>query len=54
VQRWNDLVLHVEGLPTQLDADGRETDPTTHMLTRQIWDTVDRKPLREVLSSARR
>jgi hypothetical protein len=54
VQRWNDLVLHVEGLPTRLDADGRETDPTTHMLTRQIWDTVDRKPLREVLSSARR
>ena len=50
VQRWNDLVLHVEGLPTRLGPEGRELDPTTHMLTRQIWDTVARKPLRELLN----
>lgn len=42
VEQWGDLVLHMEGLPSQLDPSARETDPSASMLREQIMHTVKR------------
>lgn len=47
VERWGDAVLHIEGAPTDVEK-GREQDPTTYLLREQIWDSLDRRPFREV------
>lgn len=44
VEQWGDLVLHLEGMPSQLDARANETDPTASMLRDQIMHTVERTP----------
>ncbi|MGM0556868.1 MAG: hypothetical protein ACQEVA_10865 [Myxococcota bacterium] len=43
IERWGDLVLHIEGTPSRLDENGHETDPTTYMLREKVWRTLDRK-----------
>lgn len=54
VERWGDMVLYVEGTPSKLDADGKETDPTTHQLRQLVWKTQQRAPfsqhMKEVLA----
>lgn len=42
VEQWGDLVLHMEGLPSQIDPSARETDPSAWMLREQIMHTVKR------------
>jgi hypothetical protein len=49
IEQWGDLVLHIEGTPSVLDADGNETDPTTYMLREKVWKTLDRKNFSEHL-----
>jgi hypothetical protein len=53
LERWGDSVLHVEGAPTELDSEGRETDATTYRLRDYIWETLERTPFREVLERKR-
>ncbi|MFP4596869.1 MAG: hypothetical protein ACOC9J_03525 [Persicimonas sp.] len=50
LEQWGDLVLHVEGAPTQPDADGAETDATAFMLREQIMRTVERTPFEDVFA----
>ncbi len=48
LERWGDAVLHIEGSPSQLDEEGDETDPTTYQIRERVWETLDRRPFREV------
>ena len=48
LERWGDAVVHIEGSPSALDKEGHETNPTTYMLREQIWETLERRPFREV------
>lgn len=48
LEQWGDLVLHLEGMPSALDAKGNETDPTSAMLRDQIMHTVQRTPFAQV------
>ncbi len=50
LEQWGDLVLHVEGAPTEADADGAETNATTYMLREQIMRTVERTPFEELFA----
>jgi hypothetical protein len=47
LERWGDAVLHVEGAPSSLD-EGSETDPTAYQIRHRVWETLDRRPFREV------
>ncbi len=48
LEQWGDLVLHLEGLPTKLDANGHETDPTAYMLRQRIMHSIERTPFEQV------
>ncbi|QDG49978.1 hypothetical protein FIV42_04250 [Persicimonas caeni] len=48
LEQWGDLVLHLEGAPTKLDAKGKETDTTAYILRERIMRTVERTPFAEV------
>ena len=48
VERWGDAVLHIEGAPSKLNAEGNETNPTTYMVRERTWKTLDRRAFREV------
>jgi hypothetical protein len=50
IERWGDLVLHIEGTPSTLDDDGNETDPTTFMLREKVWRTLDRRDFSDHLA----
>jgi hypothetical protein len=47
LERWGDAVLHVEGAPSFLD-EGNETDPTAYQIRHRVWETLDRRPFRDV------
>jgi len=47
MERWGDAVLHIEGAPTNLE-DEVESDPTTYLLRERVWNSLERKPFREV------
>ncbi len=47
LERWGDAVLHVEGAPSALD-EGNETDPTAYQMRQRVWETLDRRPFRDV------
>ncbi len=49
IERWGEVVLYIEGVPSQLDARGHETDPTTYRLRDHIWDSHRRVPFDEVV-----
>ncbi|MFW5967381.1 MAG: hypothetical protein ACOCV2_07680 [Persicimonas sp.] len=49
VERWGDLVLHIEGAPSELDEEGRERNPTTHRLRERIMESVERTDFERVL-----
>jgi hypothetical protein len=51
VEQWGDLILHLEGLPTDLDDQAGETDPTAYMLRDLIMHTVERTPFEQVYRS---
>lgn len=48
LEQWGDLVLHIEGAPSKLDAEGKETDATAYMLRERIMKSVERTPFDEV------
>ncbi|MFB6374168.1 MAG: hypothetical protein ABEN55_13890, partial [Bradymonadaceae bacterium] len=48
LEQWGDAVLHIEGAPTSLNESGEETDATTYRLRDRIWESLDRRPFREV------
>lgn len=48
LEQWGDLVLHIEGAPTEIDAKGHETDATAYILRERIMGTLDRTPFEEV------
>jgi hypothetical protein len=48
VEQWGDLVLHLEGAPSDLDDAGDERDPTVYMLRDQIMHSVVRTPFSDV------
>lgn len=47
LEQWGDLVLQLEGVPTQLDDNKNETDPTAAMLRDQIMHSVERTAFAE-------
>ncbi len=49
IERWGDMVLYIEGAPSLLDGEGRETDATTFQVRESVWESHRRQPLREVL-----
>jgi hypothetical protein len=48
VEQWGDLVLHLEGAPTEFDQDGSETDMTAYIVRERIMQSVERLPFSEV------
>jgi hypothetical protein len=48
VEQWGDLVLHLEGAPTSLNQDGRETDNTAYVVRERIMRSVERRPFKDV------
>ncbi len=44
IEQWGDMVLHIEGAPSRLDAQGSETDATTFMIRDRVWKTFRRTP----------
>lgn len=50
LEQWGDLVLYVEGTPSELDADGKELNPSTHIVREQVFKTLKRRPLRDEIS----
>jgi hypothetical protein len=46
VERWGDLVLHIEGTPTD-SASGRELDETTSKIREEVYSTLKRSKLSE-------
>jgi hypothetical protein len=49
VERWGDLVLYIEGSPSDLDTDGRELNPLTFFARDAAWQTLQRFDFEEVL-----
>ena len=49
LEQWGDLVLHLEGLPSTLDDQGKETDRTAQRLREASFQTVKRIPFAEEL-----
>ncbi len=53
VERWGDLVLVIEGAPSRLDEQGRETDPTLFMMRDQAFSTLERVDYDRYIEQAR-
>lgn len=49
IERWGDLVLHIEGAPTAI-VNGVETDRTTEKIRDQVYASLIRKPLSQVIA----
>lgn len=49
VERWADMVLHIEGAPSNLDPNGRELDSTVFRLRQAVWNTQMRTPFEKIL-----
>lgn len=49
VERWGELVLYIEGSPSRLDEEGRETDPVTFVARDAAWQSLSRVPFVDVL-----
>lgn len=47
VERWGDMVLLIEGVPSKV-VDGKETDPTLYKTRQALWNSLKRRPFREV------
>lgn len=52
VERWGDLVLVIEGAPSSLNENGKETDPTLYMMRKQAFSTLERVPYERYISEA--
>lgn len=44
IERWGEFVLYVEGTPSALDAEGRETNPATYHVRDLAWRTLKTLP----------
>ncbi len=49
IERWGELVLYIEGAPSRLDDQQRETEPTVFLIRDEVWDTQRRVPFGEIL-----
>jgi len=49
VERWGDVVVHIEGTPTNI-VDGVELDRTTEKIRRAVYASLKRRPLSEVIA----
>ena len=49
VEQWGELVLYIEGAPSMLNEDQRETDATIYQVRDAIWDSLQRRPFQELL-----
>lgn len=52
VERWGDLVLVVEGAPSELDEEGHETNPTLYHIREEAFSTLKRVPYSEHIKNA--
>lgn len=52
IEQWGDLVLYIEGTPSELDENGKELNPATHQLRTLAWKTLERQPFREHMAEA--
>ncbi|MFU8802558.1 MAG: hypothetical protein ACNA8W_02000 [Bradymonadaceae bacterium] len=50
VEQWGDLVLYIEGAPSVLDENDRETDPTVWMVRDEVWKTFSKSPFEDILA----
>lgn len=50
IEQWGDLVLHIEGAPSAINADGVETNGATFYARDLAWGTLKRTPFAEVLA----
>lgn len=52
VERWGDLVLYIEGTPSALDENGKETNPATYQMRELVWKTLERRPFQKHMAEA--
>lgn len=52
IERWGDLVLHIEGAPTAI-VDGVETDRTTENIRNAVYNSLTRQPLSQAIAERR-
>lgn len=50
IEQWGDLVLYVEGTPSELDADGKELNPATYSIREQVWKSLKRRPFHDEMN----
>lgn len=53
VEQWGDLVLYIEGTPSEVDANGSEKDDTTWRVRDAVWKSHARTSFSEAAKAAR-